>query len=220
MTKPPRDSSAETERVRAIQDKQAPRYDRQISYFERVLFAGGREWATSQVRGDVLEIAAGTGRNFEHYPAGTKLTAIELSGEMLAIARARARAADVDVDLRSGDAQTLEFDDATFDSVLITLALCTIPDARKAAAEAYRVLRPGGELVLVEHVRSPVAAVRAGQRILQPFALRFDADNLLRDPLDYLSEVGFQIERVWRLKWGIVEWTLARKPLETAGKAT
>src|SRR5436853_5076076 len=95
----------ETERVRSIQDNGAKRYDSEMSIYDRVLFAPGREWATSQAHGDVLEIAVGTGRNLEHYPAGTKLTGIELSGEMLAIARERAARVGIDADLRQGDAQ-------------------------------------------------------------------------------------------------------------------
>jgi ubiquinone/menaquinone biosynthesis C-methylase UbiE len=212
MSKPTSDVAAETERVRAIQDRTAPRYDRQISFFERVLFADGREWATSHARGDVLELAVGTGRNLEHYSPGTKLTGIELSDEMLAIARRRAVTAGIEADLRQGDAQSLEFGDESFDTVVITLALCTIPDDRKAAAEAYRVLRPGGRLVLLEHVRSPLAPVRLVQRALQPLALRFEGDNLVRDPLDFLTEIGFEIETVERLKWGIVQRVVARRP--------
>jgi ubiquinone/menaquinone biosynthesis C-methylase UbiE len=213
MTKPLADPRAETERVRAIQDKTAPRYDRQILFFERVLFADGRQWATSQVHGDVLEIAVGTGRNLEHYPPGTKLTGIELSEEMLAIARKRAAAWGQVPDLRLGDAQALEFSDESFDTVLITLALCTIPDDRKAASEAHRVLRPGGRLVLLEHVRSPLAPVRLVQRVIEPLSIRFEGDHLVREPLDYLPEVGFEIETVERSKWGIVERTVARKPV-------
>ena len=62
------DPSSETERVRTIQDKEAPRYDRQISFFERTLFGGGREWVCSQAEGQVLELAAGTARNLPYYP--------------------------------------------------------------------------------------------------------------------------------------------------------
>jgi ubiquinone/menaquinone biosynthesis C-methylase UbiE len=201
----------ETQRVRAIQDKTAPRYDRQMSFFDRALFAGGREWACSQAAGDVLEIAVGTGRNLEHYPPGLRLTGVELSEEMLAIARKRAAAARIVIDLRQGDAQALEFPDESFDTVVITLALCTIPDDRAAVREARRVLRPGGSLILMEHVRSPLLPVRAVQRLLQPLALRFEADNLVREPLDYLAAEGFTIESVTRLKWGIVERVVARK---------
>jgi ubiquinone/menaquinone biosynthesis C-methylase UbiE len=202
----------ETERVRQIQDKGAPGYDRQMRFFDRVLFAGGREWACSQANGDVLEIAIGTGRNLPHYPPDVHLTGIEFSPAMLEIARGRASELGRDVDLQLGDAQALQFGDASFDTVIITLALCTIPDDRKAAAEACRVLRPGGRLVLLEHVRSPVLAVRAVQRVLDPLAVRFEADHLVRDPLDYLAGEGFEVESVQRSKWGIVERVIARKP--------
>jgi ubiquinone/menaquinone biosynthesis C-methylase UbiE len=209
----------ETERVRRIQDKEAPRYDRQMGLFDRVLFAGGREWACAQARGEVLEIAFGTGRNLPHYPADVHLTAVELSPEMLKIARQRAHELGRDVDLRIGDAQALEFKDDSFDTVIITFGLCTIPDDRGAAAEAHRVLRRGGRLILLEHVRSPSLAIRAVQRVLDPLSVRFAADHLVRDPLDYLAGVGFEIETVQRLKRGIVERVVARKPDGHAGTA-
>jgi ubiquinone/menaquinone biosynthesis C-methylase UbiE len=206
-------NATETERVRRLQDKEAPRYDRQMGFFDRILFAGGREWACAQVRGQVLELAFGTGRNLPYYPADVHLTAIELSPRMLEIGRQRAEALDRKVDLRLGDAQVLEFEDQSFDTVIITFGLCTIPDDRGAVTEAHRVLRPGGRLVLLEHVRSPSAPVRAVQRLLDPLAVRFEADHLVREPLDYLAGVGFEIESVQRRKAGIVERVIARKPL-------
>lgn len=205
------DRAAETQRVRALQDKEAPRYDRQISFFERILFAGGREWACSQAEGDVLEIAAGTARNLPHYPAGVRVTGIELSPEMLAIGQSRAEELGHDADLRLGDAQELEFAEQSFDTVLCTLGLCTIPDPRRAIAEAHRVLRSGGKLLLLEHVRSPSLPVRAVEKLLDPMAVRFAADHLTRDPLDYLAGEGFEVERLVRSKWGIVERLRARK---------
>ena len=205
----------ETERVRKIQDKTAPSYDRRISFFERVLFEGGREWVCAQAEGEVLEIAAGTARNLAFYPSGVDLTAIELSPEMLAIGQKRAEALGYPADLRVGDAQELEFPDDCFDTVVCTLALCTIPDPRRAVAEARRVLRPGGRLLLLEHVRSPVAAVRAVQRLIEPLSVRFEGDHLTREPLEFLNAEGFVIEQLERSKWGIVERVAAQKP-ETA----
>jgi ubiquinone/menaquinone biosynthesis C-methylase UbiE len=202
----------ETERVREIQDKHAGGYDRQMNFFDRVLFRGGREWAVSHAQGEVLEIAVGSGRNLPFYPPAIKLTAIEFSPEMLAIARRRAEQLGREFDLREGDAQALEFGDASFDTVIITLALCTIPDDRKAAREARRVLRPGGKLVLMEHVRSPSLPVRVVQRLIEPLSIRFEADHLTREPLDYLPDEGFEIESVARSKLGIVERVIARKP--------
>ncbi len=99
---------SETERVRRIQDKTAPRYDRQISFFERVLFGDGREWVCSRAEGDVLELAVGTGRNLPFYRNDVRLTGIELAPEMLAIARKRLAEVGIEADLRLGDAQDLD----------------------------------------------------------------------------------------------------------------
>jgi ubiquinone/menaquinone biosynthesis C-methylase UbiE len=183
-----------------------------MSFFERVLFAGGREWVCSQATGDVLEIAAGTGRNLRFYPEGVRLTATEFSPEMLAIARERLDTSSKNVELREADAQDLDFPDASFDTVVCTLALCTIPEPQLAVAEAYRVLRPGGRFLAFEHVGSPVRPVRAVQHLIEPLTVRFEGDHQTREPLEYLKPAGFQIEQLHRLKWGIVERVAARKP--------
>jgi ubiquinone/menaquinone biosynthesis C-methylase UbiE len=204
--------SGETERVRRIYDESARRYDRQIGFFERLLFGGGREWVCSQARGEVLEVAIGTGRNLPFYPKEVRLTGVDLSPAMLEFAQARARELGIEADLRVGDAQALPFPDEVFDTVVITLSLCTIPDDRKALAEATRVLRPGGRLLLLEHVRSPLLPVRAVQRVLDPLFVRLGADHLLREPLDHLQDASLEVERQERSKWGIVERLSARKP--------
>src|SRR3954471_5765951 len=136
----------DSDRVRHIQDRNAPKYDRQMSFIDRVLFAGGREWVCSQAEGDVLELAVGTARNLSHYPQAVRLTGIELSPEMLAIAQRRAQELGREADLQLGDAQALAFPEGSFDTVVCTLGLCTIPEPRTAVAQARRVLRPGGRL--------------------------------------------------------------------------
>jgi ubiquinone/menaquinone biosynthesis C-methylase UbiE len=209
----PQSIERETERVRGVQDRGAGRYDKEMDFYDRILFADGREWACSQASGDVLEIAVGSGRNLKHYAPGTKLTGIEISEPMLAIARERAAEANLDVDLRQGDAQRLEFPDESFDTVVITLALCTIPDDRAAVREAWRVLRPGGRLILLEHVRSFMRPIRVAQRLLDPVSVRFQADHLMRDPLDYLEAERFKTDSVERRKLGIVQRVTARKPV-------
>jgi len=159
-----------------------------------------------------LELACGTALNLPFYPPDVELTGIELSSEMLAIAKSRADEIGSGAELRLGDAQELDFPDASFDTVTCTLGFCTIPDPRRAAAEALRVLRPGGRLLALEHVRSTSPVVRGGQRLLEPLAVRFQADHLLREPLDYLPDVGFVVEEVQRSKWGLVERLRAHKP--------
>ena len=207
-------------RVRALYDRGAARYDRAMDVLDRVLFGSGRRWVAEQARGSVLEIAAGTGRTFAHVRRDACVTAQDLSAGMLARARARAAAAGRDVTLTVGDAQQLAFRDRSFDTVLCTLGLCTIPDDRRAAAEAWRVLRPGGQFVLLEHVRSSIPAVRWVQRLLDPFACLLAGDHLLRDPVRVLAGAGFEIVRVERRAWGAVEQLVARKAVHDGPAAS
>lgn len=201
-----------TERVRRHYDRRAEDYDRLIAPLERVLFGAGREWVCSRARGEVLEIAVGTGRNLNFYPKEVHLTGVELSSKMLEIARRRAREWGIEADLRAGDAQDLPFSDACFDTVVATLALCTIPDDRRAVTEAARVLRPGGRLLLLEHVRSPLLPVGVLQGILNPLFVHLEKDHLLREPLRHVESLGLVVEHLERSKLGIVESLVARRP--------
>ncbi len=203
----------ETERVRQIWEEGAPRYDRRIGFMERVLFGDGREWVCSRASGEVLEVAVGTGRNLSFYPQGTRLTGIDLSPAMLGIARTRAVELGMGgLDLREGDAHELPFADGSFDTVVCTLGLCSIPDDRKAVSEMARVLRPGGRLLLLDHVRAASRPVRAVQRALEVVTLRLEGDHLLRRPLEHVAAEGFEIEHQERHKGGMVERISARKP--------
>jgi ubiquinone/menaquinone biosynthesis C-methylase UbiE len=204
--------SEETERLKRIWEREAPTYDRRMGFFERVLFGDGREWVGSRASGQVLEVAVGTGRNFPFYPEGVRLTGIDLSPAMLQIARKRADELGVDADLREGDAQQLSFPDASFDTVVCTLSLCNIPDDRRAIAEMKRVLRPGGRLLLLDHVRASSKAWLAVQRVLEPLSWRFSRDHLLRRPLEHVLSEGFEVEQRERYKAGIVERLSARRP--------
>lgn len=205
-------ASLETARVRRLWERVAPRYDPGMESVERLLLAGGRQWVCGQAEGDVLEVAVGTGRNLPFYPAGVRLTAIDLSPGMLELARRRAAALGLRADLREGDAQRLDFPDARFDTVVFTLALCSIPDDGRAVAEARRVLRPGGRLLLLEHVRSPRWFVRAAQRALNRLTVPLQGDHLVREPLEHLRREGFEVRRLERLKLGIVVRLAAQRP--------
>lgn len=211
MTNRQLSSANETERVRAIYDRMAGGYDRMIATWERLLFKDGRQWVCSQARGDVLEIGVGTGRNLEAYPDGVRLVGVDLSPAMLGLARDRARQLGRDFDLQLGDAQALSFAAESFDSVVVTLSLCAVPDAERAIHEAVRVLRHGGQLVWLEHVRSPIAPVRWVQRLLEPLLVRLEADHLLRDPLDHLQHEPMAVERLERSRLGYIERGVARK---------
>lgn len=203
----------EIARVRHVYERFAARYDRSVRFWERVLgLDDGRRWIASQAEGDVLEVGIGTGRNLPYYSKNVRVTGIDLSPAMLEVARRRARDLGRDVTLRVGNAEALDLADDGFDTVVFTLALCSITDDRRALEEARRVLRPGGRLLLLEHVRSPIWLIRDGQRLLEPLSLWLQADHLLRDPLDHLEAIGFTAQGVERSRWGIVEKVAARKP--------
>jgi ubiquinone/menaquinone biosynthesis C-methylase UbiE len=129
---------AESDRVRRIWDRLAPRYDEKVRLPERLLFAGGREWVCSRAKGEVLEISVGTGRNLPHYAPDVRIMAVDISASMLEIARKRAAELGRDVDLRVGDAQALPFPNSSFDTAVCTLAHCSIPDPRAAGGSQVR----------------------------------------------------------------------------------
>jgi ubiquinone/menaquinone biosynthesis C-methylase UbiE len=192
----------ETERVRAIYDRRGLT----MSPGDRSFLLGdARAWLASRARGDTLEVGIGSGRTLAHYPSDIRLTGIDPSPVMLSAARARAAALGREVTLRLGDAMALELPDRSFDTVVFCLVLCTVPDDRRAISEAARVLRPGGRLLAVEHVRSPRLLVRFVERLWEPIAVRRHGDHVLRDPIDHLASAGFDIETLERGRLGLVE---------------
>jgi ubiquinone/menaquinone biosynthesis C-methylase UbiE len=202
----------QSDRLRRYWDKHARSYDRQMAFFERVLLGDGRQWICSQAAGDVLEVAIGTGRNLPLYPNGIRLTGVDFSPQMLQLAQRRAQELGRLVDLRLGDAQALDLPDACFDTVVCTLSLCAIPDERRAIAEMKRVLRPGGQLLLLDHVAAGPRLGRAIQWLLERITIPVGGEHLRRRPLLQVQAEGFDVERRQRYKLGIVERLVARKP--------
>jgi ubiquinone/menaquinone biosynthesis C-methylase UbiE len=200
-----------TERWHRYWDKKSRGYDREMRFMERMLFGDSRQWACSRASGDVLEVAVGTGLNLDAYPHDVRLTGIDLSEQMLAIATARAAELGRKVELHQGDAHGLPFDDATFDTVVCTFGLCAIPDIDKALDEMTRVLRPGGKLILVDHVESSWRIARGVQRSLEVVTVPMASEHFLRRPRTDVEKRPFTVERAERFKLGLIERLVARK---------
>jgi len=199
-----------TARAQRVWDAMAPGYDRDIAFFERIQFGGGREWVCSRATGRVLDVAIGTGLNLPFYPTDISLTGVDLSPAMLAIARQRAADLGREVELHEGNAEALPFADASFDTVVCTLSLCTIPDHAKAIAEMHRVLRPGGKLLLLDHIGSRWWPVWAVLKLLELFTAR-NGEYMTRRPLPMLGPAGFTVTESQQLKLGTVERVAAVK---------
>ena len=129
------------------------------------------------------------------------MTGIDLSPAMLEQAREKARELGMEASLREGDAQDLPFPDEAFDTVVCTPSLCNIPDDRRAVAEMKRVLRPGGRLLLLDHVRAASRLGRAVQRVLEVVMVPLEGEHLLRRPLEHVQAEGFRIEEQERYKF-------------------
>jgi phosphatidylethanolamine/phosphatidyl-N-methylethanolamine N-methyltransferase len=189
----------------------APLYDKIESLMEG-RFRPWRQKLWQSVRGpEVLEVGVGTGKNIEFWPVNAEITAIDLTPEMLAIARQRAMSLDWDADLRLGDVQLLEFPSASFDSVVATFVFCSAPDPVQGLREIGRVIRPGGQILLLEHVRIDRPIIGKMMDALAPIIVRLNGANINRRTIENIRIAGLQIEQVEDLdNMGMFKFILAR----------
>jgi ubiquinone/menaquinone biosynthesis C-methylase UbiE len=158
-------------------------------------------------RGRVLEVGIGTAGNLPFYSNAESITGIDPDPHMLRRARRRARRLAIPVELRQEGAEHLPFDDDTFDSVVATWVLCTIPDPERALAEMRRVLKPGGLLVYAEHTRSRFSLAARLQRLLTPVWKHVAGGcHLDRDAIAMIRRAGFA--NVTHEPAGRERWTL------------
>jgi ubiquinone/menaquinone biosynthesis C-methylase UbiE len=189
-------------------------YDPLMAPLESLGLRGMRRDLLRRLRGRVLELGVGTGKNLPLYPDGVeRLVGIDPDEAMLKRAGERARAARFPVELVVGSAEELPFEEESFDAVAATLAFCTIPDPERAFAEARRVLKQGGELRLLEHVEMERRPIAWAQAKATPVWKRVAGGcHLDRDTLKLVREAGFSVERVERCLDGLVLTIYARKP--------
>jgi len=164
-------------------------YDPVMAIGERRFLSDEREELTSDLEGNVLELGAGTGEMFTHYPPEATVHAIEPDPHMLKRARRRAEEASEDVNLVRGVGEELPYGDETFDYAVSPVVLCTVGDISETLAEVQRVLRSGGELRFLEHVHDEGLVGRA-QDVANPLWRRLAGGcNLNRDTLSVIESV-------------------------------
>lgn len=211
----PRAEATQNEVKRRYYAREARKYDQGMDFWEKRLFGPEhRSWACSRAVGDTLEVAIGTGLNLPYYPLGVRLTAIDLTPEMLTQAQSRARNIGRHIDLREADAHDLPFADASFDTAISTYAMCSVRDVERVVAEMKRVLRPGGRLILVDHIRSSVKPLYWLQRAYEFVPSRTKGEYMTRRPLLHVTASGLEIEASDRLRAGVIERLVALKSLD------
>jgi ubiquinone/menaquinone biosynthesis C-methylase UbiE len=199
--------------LRTTYDDFAPTYDKSVGYGERLFLGDLRRAFGAELRGETLEVAVGSGLNLPYYTdAVTRAVGVDLSSGMLAEAAGRARHLGLPIRFAQMDAQQLALPDARFDTVAISQALCTIPDPVLALRELARVCRPGGRVVLLEHVLSPVWPVGWLERLLSPMQERRLGCHLTRQTIETARGLGFAIDRERTRLFGVVRLVVARPP--------
>lgn len=201
-----RGTSRETERTRARYDRIASIYDPMEAVVERLGFSRWRPLLWQRVHGPrVLEIGVGTGKNFPYYPPDTDVTAIDISPKMIAHAERKAEREGTPVQLELGDAQNLRFPDDSFDTVVATFVFCSVPDPVQGLREAARVLKPGGQLLLLEHVLSEKDVVRQIMNFTNPVIVRVMGANIDRQTAANVERARLHIKSVENLWFDIVQ---------------
>lgn len=198
----------ETERIRRKYNRNALWYDS----MDRMVKEPWREKVISQAVGRVLEIGVGTGKNLSLYdPAVTDhVTGIDFSPAMLARARARQQECRVPLTLLEMDAQQMAFPDAGFDTVLATCVFCTVPDPVRGLREARRVCKPGGRILLLEHVRIDRPVIGPLMDLLDPLAVAVIGTHINRRTVENVRLAGLTLERVEPVKGDLVKLIAAR----------
>lgn len=167
--------------------------------------------------GHVLEVGVGTGKNFRYHPAGADVTGIDLSERMLEEARRQADRLGRSIELHEMDAQQLAFSAASFDAAAATFVFCSVPDPVRGLRELGRVVRPGGRIVLLEHVRlDRPGIVGKIMDVLDPLWVRIMGAHINRRTVENVRRAGLEIERVEDLgARGLVKLIVARPPNAT-----
>lgn len=188
--------SAATALTRSRYQRLAPFYDRMEGLVER-RYQSWRRRLWSLVRGpEVLEIGVGTGKNIPYYPSGLSITAIDLTPGMLERAQHRASVIGARVELHLGDAQLLDFSGNTFDEVVATFVFCSVPDPVLGLQEAARVLKPGGRLLLLEHMRAANPLLGTLMDALNPVVVRVMGANINRRTVENVRRSGLRVQQV------------------------
>ncbi|HEV2057903.1 MAG TPA: class I SAM-dependent methyltransferase [Solirubrobacteraceae bacterium] len=156
--------------------------------------------------GRVLDLGVGSGESFKHLPAAvSELVAIDPDPLMLRQARRRLDEASVPVRLLRGEGEQLPFDDATFDSAIVVLVLCTVDDPAATVAELHRVVRPGGRLLMMEHVRAADDTLARWQdRLQRPWSWLNGGCHPNRATLEVIETAGFPIGRLERYGFDVL----------------
>jgi len=178
-------------------DRIAPYFDGIEAMMEGLFLKSWRKRLWAKINGyHILEVGVGTGKNFDYYPGNARITAIDFSSGMLAQATKKKYRKKIAVDLDLMDIQSLNYADNSFDSIIASCVFCSVPLPHKGLKELYRVCKPGGQVVLLEHVLSSNPLIAKIMHFINPLAVRLFGANINRETVKSVQACGFASVRV------------------------
>ena len=179
---------------------------------EILLFKKLRKEAVSYAYGDVLEVGIGTGKNLHYYDKSVDLTAIDFSPGMLKIAKDKKIEVDLKVfKLYEMDVQDLKFEDDSFDTIISTFVFCTVPDPIAGLREVYRVLKPEGKVIFLEHMKSKYSILNIFLYLMNIVSKRVLGTSMIKETQKNIEQAGFTIVSVEHKLFDIVRLIIATK---------
>lgn len=192
-------------------DRWAGVFDFLEQIFEKIAFGQWRRKMLTNATGNICEMGIGTGRNVPFYPSNSRVTGFDISPGMLHLLRNRYPELNSAFSLSLMDAQHMAFKDNYFDTVLATFIFCTIPEPVLALKEALRVCKPGGRLVLMEHVRINSSVAGPIMDFFNPLARFLFRDNINRNTGENVRKAGWDLLAVKSYSGGMVNFIIAQK---------
>lgn len=199
-----------TEKIRTRYDRISPYYDLMELLLEKAVFSRWRRKVFESLDGgSILEVGVGTGKNFEFYPVGKPITAIDFSEGMLSRARKKAKTKGAKVDLVYMDVQALHFGDQSFDTIFGTFVFCSVPDPIGGLREIKRVCKRGGKVILLEHVRPRSTLLGRIFDLLNPITVRVMGVNINRNTVENIKRAGLNVQEEEDLFLDVVKLVVA-----------
>ncbi len=205
----------------AVDDVTKQKWDDASKSFDWLTFGDDRRFAAykrrlfGKMQGKSLMVATGTGNDFKYFPPGQDIVALDISPKMLEKAAPRAAGYPGTLTLREMDVCKLDFPDNTFDTVVTVCTFCSVPKPILGLTELHRVLKPSGQILMFEHMRSRVAQFGVLLDLMTPLSRRFGPD-LNRDTVGNVQKAGFRLRRVENVYLDIVRIIEGEKNIPAA----